>query len=154
MVSETLVLMEGINEASSRMTSGLETSMGSIRHTVDGVGDNLRGVSDSLSSRMAEMEESNERLAAALASTSDKVSEASDRLHAGVRSQASTEQAIQQLSSSVSDFGNRLDELRDAHAALAPVLNKLMGPLELRIAPVSSVKATLDGSPGDAGGSE
>ena len=70
-----------------------------------------------------------------LASTAQQVAAASERLHAGVQSQASAEQAMHQLSASISEFGERLAEFRDAQDALAPALNQLAGPLELRLMP-------------------
>jgi hypothetical protein len=40
------------------------------------------------------------------------------------------------LSEPITDLGDRLRKLRDARAALAPILGRLAGPLELRLMPV------------------
>jgi protein involved in temperature-dependent protein secretion len=54
---------------------------------------------------------------------------------AGARSQAATEQAMQRLTATLGELGTRLEELRDAHATLAPVLRQLSGPMEIRLMP-------------------
>jgi biopolymer transport protein ExbB/TolQ len=125
----------GINDAASRMSGGLETSIDSVSHTVEGLGKNLGGVSDNLSRDMAGMDEASQRLQAVLASSSHQVAAASDRLLAGVESQGATEQAMRELSASISEFGERLSDVSKAQVALAPVLNQLTGPLEIRLVP-------------------
>ena len=139
LIAQTKGLVDGLNETASRMSSGLETSIGSVRHTVEGLGDNLHGVSDMLTRNMAGMEQANHRLEAALASSSDQVAAASDRLLAGVESQGAAEQAMKDLSVAVSELGERLSDIREAQVALAPVLSQLAGPLELRLTPTQRV---------------
>ncbi len=136
----------GLNDAVSGMSDGLETSIGSVGQTVDGLGGNLQGVSDTLARNMAGMEEANQRLQAVLASSSREVAAASDRLLAGVESQRGAEQAIKELSASISEFGVRLSDVRDAQVALAPVLSQLAGPLEIRLMPAGSPQAAPKGT--------
>ena len=52
-----------------------------------------------------------------------------------MQSQAGAEEAMQVLSASISEFAERLSEFSDAQAELAPALNHLAGPLELRLVP-------------------
>lgn len=136
----------GLNDAVSGMSDGLKTSIGSVGQTIDGLGGNLQGVSDTLARNMAGMEEANQRLQAVLASSSREVAAASDRLLAGVESQRGAEQAIKELSASISEFGVRLSDVRDAQVALAPVLSQLAGPLELRLMPAGSPQTAPKGT--------
>jgi biopolymer transport protein ExbB/TolQ len=127
-----------LGQVSTRMTSGIATSVGSVGETVDGLGDNVQGVAETLARGMAGMEQANQRLESALATSSDQVAEASDRLLAGAQSQAGTEEAVQALVSAVEEFGSRLDDIKQTQAVLAPVLQQLAGPLELRLTPVKN----------------
>lgn len=134
--------LDGLDQASARMSSGLAASIGSVTDTVEGLGDNLKGVSETLArgmtglgDRVTSMEEANQSLGAELASSSSQVASASERLLAGVQSQAGAEEAMQVLSASISEFAERLSEFSDAQAELAPALNHLAGPLELRLVP-------------------
>jgi hypothetical protein len=153
LVSETRGLMEGLHATSSRMSEGLAATVGSVRHTVEGLGDDVQGVSDVLTRRMAGMEEANKRLASALDATSEQVTAASQRILAGVEAQGAAENAMKQLSASIADFGDRLSEIKDAQNALVPVLSQLAGPLELRLMPsVAATRAVPAGGDGQPGG--
>ena len=108
--------LEALRTASAHMSNGFESSIGSVTNTVEGLGDNLQAVSGTLAqgmtglgTRVSSMEEANNR----------------------------SEQAMQRLSSSVSELGQRVSEYRDAQASLAPVLTQLTGPLELRLSPAT-----------------
>jgi outer membrane protein TolC len=119
------------------MSSGLTSSLSDVGRTVEGLEGNLRGVSETLAHTMAGMETAHQRLETTLASSADRVASASDRFLAGVESQAATEQAMQRLSSSIAELGNRLNEFGEAQATLAPILNQLAGPLEIRLTPTA-----------------
>jgi biopolymer transport protein ExbB/TolQ/uncharacterized protein YoxC len=139
LISETRVLMEGLNEATSRMSSGLATSIGSVGHTVEGLGDDLQGVSDTLARSLAGLSDrvvsSESHLRSGLASLKEAIDMSHQDSAAAVQSQAAAEQAMSSLSASISEFGERLSEFKDAQTALAPVLRRLAGPLELRLMP-------------------
>lgn len=137
----------GINDAASRVSGGLETSIDSVTHTVDGLGETLGGVAATLAKNMAGMEEANQRLQSALASSSQQVAAASDRLLAGVESQSAAEQAMKELSSSIAEFGERLSDVREAQVALTPVLSQLAGPLELRLIPAPNPGSPANPTP-------
>ncbi len=106
LILETRVLLEGLKEASARMSHGLEVTIGSVSDTVEGLGTELEGV------------------AASLARSVEALGERMD-----------VEEAMKGLSESVADLGERMREFRDAQAALAPILGQLTGPLELRLMP-------------------
>ena len=112
LVTETRLLLEGLNEAAARMGNGLAASIGSVHKTVDGLGVSVQHV---------------------WAASSAEVAAASERLHAGIEAQGASEVAMRQLSDSIRDFGDRLTQIRDTQDALAPVLTQLAGPLELRL---------------------
>lgn len=106
LILETRVLLEGLKEASGRMSHGLEVTIGSVSDTVEGLGAELEGVATSLA-----------RSVEALGERMD------------------VEEAMKGLSDSVADLGERMREFREAQAALAPILGQLTGPLELRLMP-------------------
>ena len=68
LVSEIRALLDGLQEVSSRLNSGLSSSIGSVHDTLEGLDGNLQGVSDTLTRSMVGMEEANQRLAATMAS--------------------------------------------------------------------------------------
>ena len=140
-ILETHLLLEGLNEASSHMGTKLTTSIGSISQTVEGLGDSLQGVSETLAASLAGLSERVQSSESHLESGLGTLREAIDQNHrdsvAAVESQAAAERAMQQLSASISELGERLSGFRDAQAALAPVLSQLAGPLELRLMPTA-----------------
>ncbi len=141
LILEERLLLEGLNEASSHMGSKLTTSIGSISQTVEGLGDSLQGVSETLANSLAGLGErvqsSESHLESGLASLRETVDLSHRDSVASVQSQAAADEAIQQLSASVSELGERLSGFHDAQAALAPVLSQLAGPLELRLMPTA-----------------
>jgi hypothetical protein len=146
LILETRVLLEGLNEASSGMSSRLATSIGSISQTVEGLGESLEGVSGTLAQRMTALSErltaSDGQLHSALSGLQDSVDRNLEGTAAATRSQTATEQALQRLADSLTDLGDRIAEVRDAQAALAPVLKQLSGPMELRLMPAGVMAAT------------
>ncbi len=66
LISETSTLMEGLAEVSSRIGTELEESIGSVGKTVEGLENNLAGISGGLGGYMTRMEEANQRLAEAI----------------------------------------------------------------------------------------
>lgn len=106
--------LDGMRETSSRMNSGLAQSIGAISETVDGLGKDIEGVSGTLSRGMAGL---------------------GDRVSSMETANGRSEQAMQHLSASVAELGQRLQEYQATQAALAPVLTQLAGPLELRLMP-------------------
>jgi biopolymer transport protein ExbB/TolQ len=146
LILETRVLLEGLNEASSGMSGRLATSIGSISQTVEGLGESLEGVSGTLAQRMTALSErltaSDGQLHSALSGLQDSVDRNLEGAAAATRSQNATEQALQRLADSLTDLGDRIAEVRDAQAALAPVLKQLSGPMELRLMPAGVMAAT------------
>lgn len=106
LILETRVLLEGLKDASARMGNGLEATIVSVSDTVEGLGGELRGVTDSFT-----------RSVEALGERMD------------------VEDAMKGLSESIADLGERMREFREAQVALAPILGQLTGPLELRLTP-------------------
>jgi uncharacterized protein YukE len=128
------------------MSSRLTTSIGSISQTVEGLGESLEGVSGTLAQRMTALSErltaSDGQLHSALSGLQDSVDRNLEGAAAATRSQNATEQALQRLADSLTDLGDRIAEVRDAQAALAPVLKQLSGPMELRLMPAGVMAAT------------
>jgi uncharacterized protein YoxC len=106
LILETRVLLEGLREASARMSTGLEASIGSVSATVEGLGNELHGIAASLS---------------------QSVDALSQRVTA--------EDAMKKLNASISELASRMNDLSTTQASLAPVLYQLAGPLELRLVP-------------------
>jgi biopolymer transport protein ExbB/TolQ len=134
LILETRVLLEGMREASQHLGSGLEASIGSVTDTVNGLGESLRIVSDSV--------------ARSLVTLAERVSDAEKHLAAGLgsletaiadtrRGDEARARALEGLSTSVSDLARQLADLRAQQEALAPLLKQLAGPLELRLMPVA-----------------
>jgi len=148
MISGTRLLIEGLDETSSRMSAGLTESIGSVSRTVETLGENVEAVAEALARTMAGLSDrvtsSESHLASGLASLEDTLDRTNQQSAASAASQASVERAVRQLAESVTDFGERLLEFKDAQSALAPVLNRLAGPLELRLvsAPVPELGAS------------
>jgi hypothetical protein len=108
LILETRVLLEGLREASGKMSMGLEASLGSVSTTVEGLGTELQRVAESLSQSV-------------------------DALGQRI----STEDSMGKLNASISELASRMGELGATQASLAPVLHHLAGPLELRLVPGS-----------------
>ena len=106
LILETRVLLEGLKEASVRMSSGLEASIGSVNATVEDLGAELQRVADSLSKSV-------------------------DALGQRV----SADDALKRLNTSIGELASRMDHLSATQASLAPVLSQLAQPLELRLVP-------------------
>lgn len=141
LVAETQVLMQGLNEVSARTGSGLTTSIGTVSQTVVGLEESLRGVSETLGRSMAELSDrvtaSEGQLGSGIASLRQAMDRNQQESAAAIQSRAATDQAMQRLSGTILDLGDRLGEFRDAQAALAPILNHLAGPLEIRLTPTA-----------------
>ena len=106
MILETRVLLEGLREASSRMSTGLEASIGAVSTTVEGLGAELHGIAESLTKSV------------------DALSQ-----------RVTAEDAMKKLNASISELASRMNDLSATQASLAPVLYQLAGPLELRLVP-------------------
>jgi len=106
LILETRVLLEGLKDASVRMSGGLEASIGSVNATVEDLGVELQRVADSLSRSVDAL---GQRVAA--------------------------EDALKRLNASIGELASRMDHLSATQASLAPVLTQLAQPLELRLVP-------------------
>ncbi len=133
LILETRVLLEGLREASEKMGSGLEASIGSVSDTVEGLGGRLQTVTERLANNMSSL---SERVASSEAHLKSGLVGLQAALEKNQRDGEGTAEAMQALSTSISDLGERLAEFREAQAALAPILGQLAGPLELRLTPV------------------
>ncbi|MEQ1855546.1 MAG: MotA/TolQ/ExbB proton channel family protein [Longimicrobiales bacterium] len=109
LILETRVLLEGLKESSARMSVGLEASIGTVNSTVEDLGIELQRVADSLS-----------------------------RSVDALGQRISAEEALQRLNVSIHELAGRMNDLSATQASLAPVLNQLAGPLELRLMPAST----------------
>jgi len=127
-VDRTRQVMQGLSETSARMNTGLNESMTAVHTTVGELANTSARMNTGLSESMTSVHTTVEDLAKSM----EGVSQA---LESDATSQASIEVAIQQLSTSIAFFGEGLAELRAEQNALAPVLTKLAGPLELRLVP-------------------
>jgi len=132
LILETRVLLEGLRDASEKMGTGLEASIGSVSDTVEGLGKNLDGIS--------------ERLATSMLRVGERVTDSETHLQSGLADlRAAVERnardgegaalAVQALSESIGELGEHLRDFRESQKALAPVLSRLVGPLELRLTP-------------------
>jgi ABC-type transporter Mla subunit MlaD len=133
LILETRVLLEGLREASRKMGSGLDASIGAVTDTVAGLGSSLQGASDGLVTNMSAL---SERVATSEAHLQSGLSGLQAAIEKSRQDGAGTAEAIQALSASIADLGDRLREFKEAQAALAPILGQLTGPLELRLMPV------------------
>jgi biopolymer transport protein ExbB/TolQ len=106
LILETRVLLEGLKDASVRMSGGLEASIGSVNATVEDLGVELQRVAESLSRSVDAL---GQRVAA--------------------------EDALKRLNASIGELATRMDHLSATQASLAPVLSQLAQPLELRLVP-------------------
>ncbi|MGE0158560.1 MAG: MotA/TolQ/ExbB proton channel family protein [Gemmatimonadales bacterium] len=106
LILETRVLLEGIREASARMSTGLEASIGSVSATVEVLGTELHGIAESLTKSV------------------DALSQ-----------RVTAEDAMKKLNASIAELASRMNDLSTTQASLAPVLYQLAGPLELRLVP-------------------
>jgi biopolymer transport protein ExbB/TolQ len=132
LILETRVLLEGLREASQKMATGLEASIGAVTDTVSGLGNSLQGASDGLVTNMSTL---SERVATSEAHLQSGLAGLQAAIEKNRRDGEGTAEAMQALSGSIADLGDRLREFKDAQAALAPVLGRLAGPLELRLMP-------------------
>lgn len=55
--------LQSLNEASARISRGMESSIESVNETMEGLGDHVRGTTDRLAQNMEAIEEANRRLA-------------------------------------------------------------------------------------------
>jgi biopolymer transport protein ExbB/TolQ len=133
LILETRVLLEGLREASRKMGSGLDASIGAVTDTVAGLGSSLQGASDGLVTNMSAL---SERVATSEAHLQSGLSGLQAAIEKSRQDGAGTAEAIQALSASIADLGDRLREFKEGQAALAPILSQLAGPLELRLTPV------------------
>ena len=133
LILETRVLLEGLREASRKMGSGLDASIGAVTDTVAGLGSSLQGASDGLVTNMSAL---SERVATSEAHLQSGLSGLQAAIEKSRQDGAGTAEAIQALSASIADLGDRLREFKEGQAALAPILGRLAGPLELRLTPV------------------
>jgi biopolymer transport protein ExbB/TolQ len=135
LVDRTRQVMQGLSEASARMSTNLNESMASVKHTVDELGETSVRMGTGLNESMTSVKHTIDDLGRNL----QGVSEA---LAADAASQESVEQAVQRLSASIAAFGDGLAQLRTEQATLAPVLRQLAGPLELRLVPGTGLPRT------------
>jgi biopolymer transport protein ExbB/TolQ len=133
LILETRILLEGLREASQKMGTGLEASIGAVTETVEGLGGSLRGVSDGLVQNMSAL---SERVASSEAHLQAGLVGLQAAVEKNQRDGEGTAEAMRALSGSIAELGDRLREFREAQAALAPILGQLAGPLELRLMPV------------------
>ncbi len=133
LILETRVLLEGLREAAQEMGSGLDASIGAVTDTVAGLGSSLQGASDGLVTNMSAL---SERVATSEAHLQSGLSGLQAAIEKNRRDGEGTAEAMQALSTSIADLGDRLREFKEAQAALAPILGQLAGPLELRLTPV------------------
>lgn len=132
LILETRVLLEGLREASQKMGSGLEASIGSVTDTVEGLGNNLQTLSNGLAKNISTL---SERVAASESHLQAGLAGLQAAIEQNHRNGEGTAEAVQALSTSINELGERLGEFRDSQAALAPILGQLAGPLELRLMP-------------------
>jgi biopolymer transport protein ExbB/TolQ len=133
LILETRVLLEGLREASQKMGSGLEASIGAVTDTVAGLGSSLQGASDGLVTNMSAL---SERVATSEAHLQSGLAGLQAAIEKNRRDGEGTAEAMHALSLTIADLGDRLREFKEAQAALAPILGQLTGPLELRLMPV------------------
>jgi hypothetical protein len=106
LILETRVLLEGLKDASARMGTGLEVSIGSVNHTVEALGTQLHEVADSLAKSVD-----------------------------GLSQRVAAEEGMKRLNASIAQLAGRMSDLAAAQESLTPVLTQLAGPLELRLMP-------------------
>ena len=125
MILETRLLLEGLNEASTHMGNRLTASIGSIGQTVDGLGESLGGVSQTLQSSLVGL---SERVQSSEQHLEDGMIGLREAIEASKRDDGAIQASLERLSSTISDLGGTLDAMR-------PLLTQLSGPLELRLMP-------------------
>jgi biopolymer transport protein ExbB/TolQ len=157
MLVETSVLLRGLKEASTSVGTQLQASIGSISETVDGLGASLGGVSDTLEASLsgfgASLGSVSGTLEASLAGLSERVQDSQGHLTAGLaslsagltrlketveesrRDDQAMGEALERLSGTITALSGTLGTFHEAQAAMMPLLSKLSGPLELRLAP-------------------
>jgi biopolymer transport protein ExbB/TolQ len=139
LVDRTRQVMQGLSETSARMNAGLGESMAAVRLTIQSLGKNLEGVSEELTGTMSglgdSMGASHDRLNTGLSGLQDAVDRTNESARAGAETQATIEEAVQKLSTSIAELGEGLSKLREEQDMLGPVLEQLAGPLELRLVP-------------------
>ena len=108
-------------------------------------------VSETLGHSMAQLSDrvtaSEGQLGSGIASLRQAMDRNQQESAAAIQSRAATDQAMQRLSGTILDLGDRLSEFRDAQAALAPILNHLADPMEIRLTP-TAVPAPSRPAPG------
>lgn len=132
MILETRLLLEGLNEASTSMGNRLTSSIGSITQTVDGLGESLGGVSETLERSLTGL---TQRVQASEQHLNAGLDNLKDTIQGQQRDDEGTRNALERLSSTISQLGTTLDEFRETQNAMMPLLSQLSGPLELRLMP-------------------
>jgi len=123
------------------MGNRLSTSIGSISQTVDGLGQSLGGVSDTLERSLAGL---TERVQASEAHLRGGLTSLQQTIEGSQRDDAATQDALEKLSSTIADLGGTLSDFRETQTAMMPILNQLSGPLELRLMPTPMASPKQD----------
>lgn len=161
--------LDGLDQASSRMSTGLATSIGQVNQAVEQLGTSLEGASSSLTGNIRALSQklsaSEERLEEGLASLREGMARSGERDAAGQEAMqrltasigdlgardAAGQEAMQRLTASIGELGARIAEFKRAQDSLSPALNRLAGPLELRLAPAQSPPGDSHGAAHDGG---
>jgi ABC-type transporter Mla subunit MlaD len=114
------------------MGNRLTTSIGSISRTVDGLGDSLGGVSETLERSLAGL---TERVQASESHLRGGMASLQETIESSRRDDTANQEALERLSSTIADLGSTLNEFRETQSAMMPLLSQLSGPLELRLMP-------------------
>lgn len=132
LILETRLLLEGLNEASTHMGNRLTASIGSISQTVDGLGNNLGSISETLETSLTGLSErvqaSEGHLRAGLGSLQETIEQ-------NRRGDEATQGALERLSEAIAELDGTLSQFKETQTAMVPLLNQLSGPLELRLTP-------------------
>jgi biopolymer transport protein ExbB/TolQ/uncharacterized protein YoxC len=132
LIMETNALLENVGQASATMGRGVEESIGSVSRAVEALGRHMQTVSKSLVQGLNGLGEHVESSQGQLSSGLATLQEAIETNH---KDETASEQAMQLLSAAIVELGQSLDQFRDTQAQLAPVLDRLTGPMELRLMP-------------------
>ena len=111
-LSETLgELGERVRSSEERLQSGLGTLADAIGRS-----------EEQSTAALVVIQESNESLRTALASSTEQVAQASDRLLSGLQAQEGVDESVRGLSEAVTGLGGELAELRQVQEGLKPAL--------------------------------
>jgi ABC-type transporter Mla subunit MlaD len=114
------------------MGKRLATSIGSIGQTVDGLGNSLGGVSETLERSLSGL---TQRVQASESHLRSGLETLQQTIESNQRDDAGTQDALERLSSTIAELGTTLDDFRETQSAMTPLLTQLSGPLELRLMP-------------------